>query len=278
MKRFFLILTSIVLAASMAAIAQAGSTQFGNTYQILTPVEPSVQLIDDALALGIDLTDAELHEARRGWWRLENAEYILSRNAISGHFSLLKKEPQPSEWKRYEIGNEPVSEIDLHDEAEDLLELLGVPLDEIREIKVERIVGQTEDEIGNDVGEPTTENFLLYTVRELDGYYVSGSNAKLMFSPEGELQEITIRWRNVDKELIASEPLIALELLEEESRNECEAEAEYSKTSLTLFYAGFAYVEANASEAQETFEMQYAYRCGFEDSPIYFHERSAIKR
>jgi len=279
MKRSMGKVTVISILFLLAAVTTGGAAEMtsANVYDVCPVVTPTVQLIDDAGVLDLNLVDAAMYHWREGWWKLENSQVVIKRNEVSGHFDMTQKLVEPFVREVFFTeGNEPADAYVLQDEALDLIDQLGVPMEEVGRVSVKRIMDQAEDEFGG-VGEPTTVNFVVFVHREIDGLPVTGSHAKAAFSPEGELTALTIKWRNVDRQSRQIAMLKSSATLERSGRDICAQLHQHSETPLSLYYGTEGYSEASANTAQEQFAPQYLFRCADEEGPVFFREIDAVE-
>jgi len=224
-------------------------------YRVIQIDDPLAQLYSDAEALGLDISNASLEEDHSGWWIIGNDKFEIRRLLNSGYFNYINKK---TEYPNYPVGEEPVSESEIETRALNLLHALGIPVEQMSGVSIDRMVQQDDD---SDLKE--TVSFLVTVNRRIDDIKVMYSEAEVAFNAEGELHLISTSWRRVDPEPVRYEEIIG----EEELRQIVEEllDSISNGSELTLFSGRYAYVEGPYKEIQEEFTLVYIYMYSFGD-------------
>jgi hypothetical protein len=201
----------------------------------------------------------------------ENAE--LRCDSRNGHFVFIDL----GEWEKdplFPVGDEPVLEEDIVNDGLDVLFQLDVPEKEIAGVSVRRIVEQGEDTFGG-LLEKETSGFIFYVKREIDGYPVSGSSAKLLFSADGMLRKVTVKWRPVEEQRNGNVTVKDETELHGSAYGIVEAKAKRIRAAVDVFYGGIGYVEEYPGGDQSGMTPWFLYRYSIGGGPLVFEDTSA---
>jgi len=256
MKRNCLPIALAILLAIIECgnLATAEAAAEAATYKVVEMNDPAMALEADAEALGLDLGKAEFAEDDFGFASYSTDAYEIRRLKNSGYFTYISK---LTPWRECERAEEPVGIEKIEEAALTLLEQLGLPFDQIRSVEVSRIASQTEDEKGNALGPEMTVGFLVYVLREIDGFRVFDSSAKVVFNVEGELHKVSLEWRQIDPSPIAYESVI-----DETTLWNTGIVAIFGNTAMTeddWAQADFGYEEEEYRAEQSTMELRYVF-------------------
>ncbi len=244
----------LLVVFGCGGFAIAGTPAKAATFKVVQMDDPAMALETDAVALGLDLAKAEFNEDDFGFSSYATDDYEIRRQKNSSYFNYISK---LTTWREYERAEEPVSIEKIEEAALTLLEQLGLPFDQIRSVDVNRISSQTEDGSGIALGPETTVGFLVYVLREIDGFRVYDSSAKVVFNAEGELHKITLEWREIDPDPIAYEYIVDETSLWDAGVAALFGDAPLAETDWAD--AEYGYEEAEYRAEQTTMELRYVF-------------------
>jgi len=256
----------LVASLALAILLSASNVRAVGTayeYAISEVDDAGLVLESDAATLGLDLSLADYSDDESGWESYATDEYEIARFRGSGYFMFLNKKTESGEVER---GAETINSEQIEDCALTLLEELKLPFEQIHSVEVHLISAQGEDVEGNNDGPIMTVGFLVYIHRQIDGFPVYGSNAKVVYNHKGQLHQISMSWRNIDVEPLDRRSILDEGLLWEEGAYEIYGENSPAQDQVDSIHAVYAYEEAPYYLQQDTFELRYVF------SYVYDHE------
>jgi len=203
-KTFWL---AVVMALALMPRVVLAKETCMDVYGFVPVEDAESQLYADVLTLDLDIAEAEFSTTESGWAFFETTKFRIGRKAISGDFVFVDRVVADRDVA-------PAGPVEttgaMERQAMEMMAALSLPIDEIREMAIHRVVDQSEDSAENLLGETETTGFVFYASRQVDGFPVEGSRTKALFDHSGELVIFRSFWPEhlaepIDCVLVASE-------------------------------------------------------------------------
>ncbi|MDP8221713.1 MAG: hypothetical protein P9L99_00015 [Candidatus Lernaella stagnicola] len=243
----FSVLLCVVMVSISAKAQDATLGQAASKFEIAQLEDVTDRLREDASALGLSISEAEMKEIRY-WVRLETSEGTVRRAQPSGHMIFVAKNVARPELEKDGIS---LSDSEIREKAVSLAVSLGVNGEEVGEVFVRKIMTQLEDAEGNDVGLPKVAGFAVSCKRHLGDLEVFGGGAKFFFNAHGELWRADIKWRPITEDSGTTVVLTGYDEAEEKLKSVIRERCGEREPHSENFF--MVYNEAESREGQDNY-------------------------